>query len=314
MNKSETISREENIRCRLCICEAVEYFREGLKPFVELRLQTAYWPNWIPKVNAIIDEKNKKKGPNDPRISRLRVDGKGKKIHWDSRSLLKAIDLTFDTAFQGEFQCTQYQVKSLLDRLNDFSHEKKFRPKEAKLTRNGMEYKPKPMLQGMEYILKAVNALNEAKLVNGVLRRLVDESSATSRQSDETESPMEAGENMSKLEAVRLAVQCGVSLADTRFANINQSRPDLWWLDIPVKKIRHEEDITLLLYDCRMHKLHCLQVPTVYFRENRVGLDERMVSGVPKIGLYLSTDKGDLFRDKRGKGKIPFAQFKHGEC
>ena len=179
MTKSETISREENIRCRLCICEAVEYFREGLRLFVPLRLESACGPNWIPKVNDRIDEENKKKGIKRQRTSRLRVSTNGKKVQWDSRSLLKAIHFTFKDAFQEEFECTQYRVTWLWKQLNGFSHEKSFYFKGTELT-----------LKGMEYILKAAKSLEKAKLVEGVRRRLVDESPAVLPPIDKPRSPM----------------------------------------------------------------------------------------------------------------------------
>ena len=301
MTKSETISREENIRCRLCICEAVEYFREGLRLFVPLRLESACGPNWIPKVNDRIDEENKKKGIKRQRTSRLRVSTNGKKVQWDSRSLLKAIHFTFKDAFQEEFECTQYRVTWLWKQLNGFSHEKSFYFKGTELT-----------LKGMEYILKAAKSLEQAKLVEGVRRRLVDESPAVLTPSDKPRSPMEAGQSMSKPEARRHAQRCGVSLADIRFANINRTKPSVWFFHIPLKNIQREGDITLLLYDNRNSKLHCLQVPTAYFKQNQPKL--RVRDDKDCISLELSTGKPDLFRDTIGKGRISFAQFHRGEC
>ena len=163
-SESKALRFAENIKCRLCICETVEYLRGGLRPFVPLRLKSACGPNWILKVNDRIDEENKKKGPKDQRIPLLRVYKNGN-VQWDSRSLLKAIHFTFKDAFQEEFECPQYRVTRLWRQLNAFSHEKPFDFEETKHT-----------LQGMEYILKAVKALEQAKLVDGVLQRLTSES------------------------------------------------------------------------------------------------------------------------------------------
>ena len=125
---------------------------------------------------------------------------------------------------------------------------------------------------------------------------------------------------ITKTEARRRALGCGISLTDMRFANIVGS-PSLlvWFLDIPVENTQREGNITLLLYDNRdkKDKLHCLQVPTSHFHKNRSGLIEQMAQGRRKFRIRLSADKNDRhkkFCDTWGKGRISFAQFHRGEC
>ena len=118
---------------------------------------------------------------------------------------------------------------------------------------------------------------------------------------------------ISKSEARRHAQQCGITVtSDMRFANINSTVQTVWWLYIPTKIIRREGDVTILLYDNRNGKLHYLQVPTSHFKENRDRWKTRKSDG--RIKLELSTQEGDLFRDRCSEGKISFAQFHRGEC
>ena len=224
-SEDEALRFAENIRCRLCICEAVEYLREGLRPFVEMRLELAYGSKWMPKVIAVIERENEEKGQESQKIAPLLVDKK-RRIKWDSRSLLKTIRFTFEKAFKTDFDAKDhFEVILLRNRLNDFFHENPFSLKETKLT-----------IKRMESLLVKIADLEQAKLVDGVLQRLTSESPADLPPIDKPRSPMEAGQSMSKPEARRHAQQCGVSLADIRFANINRTKPSVWFFHIPLKK------------------------------------------------------------------------------
>src|SRR5215216_952525 len=56
---------------------------------------------------------------------------------------------------------------------------------------------------------------------------------------------------------------------NTHFSNINASK-DVWWFDIPLKKVNPGADrmLHLLLYDHRSREIHHLRVPTTYIRDN----------------------------------------------
>jgi hypothetical protein len=98
-------------------------------------------------------------------------------------------------------------------------------------------------------------------------------------------------------------------LQSTHFANVN-ARKDVWWFDIPVSKIESSayEHIHLLLYDRHSDRLHHLQVPVKYFRQNLARLVVRQDRGT--ISLELSSNNSKLFRDVRPTGdSVEFRQF-----
>ena len=127
------------------------------------------------------------------------------------------------------------------------------------------------------------------------------------------ESPSMRG-RLQKTEAIaRMNKAYGTDVLTSRtahFANINKSK-DVWWFDIPLRKISSPvtaDALDLLVYDYRDDQLYHLRVPTEFIRKNLRELVVRSDKEV--ISLELSADKAELFRDLRSKGgKIMFAQF-----
>jgi hypothetical protein len=84
-----------------------------------------------------------------------------------------------------------------------------------------------------------------------------------------------------------------------------------WWLEIPVVKIDHDatREIHLL---CQAEEeasdFHYLKVPVDYFRERLPRLDVRANGTI--VSLFLSAESRNLFTDVRGKGTVPFGQFR----
>ena len=136
--------------------------------------------------------------------------------------------------------------------------------------------------------------------------------------SDEPENHgVQKADEMNRTKARDRAEQCEISVAATMcYAKITwQGNNPNWWFDLLVVKTEREGNITLLLYDHRIDKLHYLQVPTSHFRKNRSQLYEgETAQGRPIFRVHLSTDKGDWLCDIFGEGKISFAQFHRGKC
>jgi hypothetical protein len=101
---------------------------------------------------------------------------------------------------------------------------------------------------------------------------------------------------------------------NTHFANINHG-DDVWWLDIPLKKVRvpaAEDSLHLLLYDFRTRKLHHLRVPTLFLRDNSNNTKLFVRVRKDTIHLHLWANRADhkFFQDvKVHKGGLHFAQF-----
>ena len=161
------------------------------------------------------------------------------------------------------------------------------------------------------------NTVNNRKVAIRAYLKMVAKYGLRAHPLDKSEnSDGQKSGRISKTEARRRAQQCGIAVtSDMRFANITGSpRSLVWFLDIPSENLQREGDITLLLYDNRNSKLHCLQVPTSHFHENHHGLIEQMAQGRLKFRIRLSASKNDRFCDIMGKGKVSFAQFHHGKC
>ncbi len=91
------------------------------------------------------------------------------------------------------------------------------------------------------------------------------------------------------------------------FSNINASK-DVWWFDIPLKKLSSHTEINLLLYDDKTDTIHHLRVPIEYLKSNLDKLHVREDKDC--ISLELSTEEYMLFKDIRPKsGKLNFSQF-----
>ena len=115
-------------------------------------------------------------------------------------------------------------------------------------------------------------------------------------------------------EARRRAEESEIPVATAMcYAKITwQGSKQVWWFDLPVDKTEGKGKVTLLLYDQRIDKLHCLQVPKNYFGKNlnpEKTSDDRF-----KFRPHLSTD--GLFCNKRKKcgGDISFKKFPRREC
>ena len=84
-----------------------------------------------------------------------------------------------------------------------------------------------------------------------------------------------------------------------------------WWLEIPIAKVHDptNQEIHLL---CQTEEndsdFHYLKVPVQYFRDQLPKLDLR--EGDTIISLFLSAESRNLFTDVRGKGTVPFRQFR----
>lgn len=98
----------------------------------------------------------------------------------------------------------------------------------------------------------------------------------------------------------------------TLFANINAGK-DVWWYDIPLRKIAGNcyEFLDFLAFDHRTCELHYLHIPVEFFRTNLSKLVIR--SDKETISLELSARGSELFQDVRPTGgKVHFSQFNAG--
>jgi len=91
------------------------------------------------------------------------------------------------------------------------------------------------------------------------------------------------------------------------FSNINACK-DVWWFDIPLKKLSSHIEINLLVYDYKARVIHHLCVPINYLKTR---LDKLHIREDRKcISLELSTEEYMLFKDIRPRsGKLNFSQY-----
>jgi hypothetical protein len=95
--------------------------------------------------------------------------------------------------------------------------------------------------------------------------------------------------------------------SNTNFANINVAK-DVWWFDIPLKKLSSHTKINLLLHDYKKHIMYHLCIPIEYFKSNMDMLHVRKEKDC--ISIELSTEEYMLFKDIRPQsGKLRFDQF-----
>lgn len=85
------------------------------------------------------------------------------------------------------------------------------------------------------------------------------------------------------------------------------TKDSAWWVQIPWSAVRAGKAIHIVL-EAAPHSadLRYLQVPAAYFREHERGL---AIQEPDKISLFLAADPECEFEDRRGSGRIPFAQF-----
>ncbi|MGA7260489.1 MAG: hypothetical protein WA709_01550 [Stellaceae bacterium] len=125
-----------------------------------------------------------------------------------------------------------------------------------------------------------------------------------------------AEEKMTRECAIRHGNQRCTSAAmqghNTHFSNINTSK-DVWWLDIPKRKIEQPstDALHLLLCDDRLgeQRFYHLQVPISYLQKNI--RDFRIRDDTDKIHLELAIAGSNIFQDVIGPGLVRFAQFRH---
>ncbi len=82
---------------------------------------------------------------------------------------------------------------------------------------------------------------------------------------------------------------------------------DAWWIQIPLDRLDKVTSLDLLLEKKPgVDDFHHLRVPT---RELQAELGGLAVVGDETISLFLSAEPRDLFRDRRGSGKVRFAKW-----
>jgi hypothetical protein len=82
-----------------------------------------------------------------------------------------------------------------------------------------------------------------------------------------------------------------------------------WWLEIPRSVIENSQSNYLHLL-CQVapdsSKFNYLRVPAEFFRRN---LSKLAVRDNGRVSLFLCAEPADLFVEKRGSGRLPFASF-----
>ena len=85
-----------------------------------------------------------------------------------------------------------------------------------------------------------------------------------------------------------------------------------WWHEVPEAAWGGVDDGFVYLL-CQKpwdeRDFFCLKVPSRYFKDHAKDLSESETG----FRLHLSADGSTRFRDERGEGKVPFAQFLIGE-
>ncbi|QQX80298.1 hypothetical protein JK628_23025 [Shewanella sp. KX20019] len=111
---------------------------------------------------------------------------------------------------------------------------------------------------------------------------------------------------MNKREAIDLAnnqYNASLTTSNTHFSNINQTK-SVWWLEIPISKIKLDTltDINLLLKD--KQALHWLKVSTAFLKGNLQGFKVRDNKGVICLELDINT-----FYNIVGPARVSFKPF-----
>ena len=86
------------------------------------------------------------------------------------------------------------------------------------------------------------------------------------------------------------------------------NKKHVWWIEVPINVIetKSRNDINLICQKSLDENVfYYLQVPKKYFLDNLQLLYIRD----EKISIYLSAEKGNLFIEQRGSGKVDFKQF-----
>ena len=78
-----------------------------------------------------------------------------------------------------------------------------------------------------------------------------------------------------------------------------------WWHRVPTVKVDGEGTIVLACARREGKGFHVLAIPSKWIREHSADL--RVRSGA--YDLYISAEKDDLYRERRGPGEVDLAQF-----
>jgi hypothetical protein len=264
------------------------HLQRGLTPFVEARMKARHGADWL-------HHARRAEGSSGAALDEYGL----------LQTMLGNWREVFDEAFgrNEKHRVRDFTSTALAARHAAYHREKPIKDNEA------LRY-----LDAMLELLAAVKAPQEEV---AELKRLYDEQRRSGLSTPDRDRPEPLPpppppvENMNPAEARRRVNQrCKLAVLDrnnTHFANIGQARPDIWWLNIPLKKVegpQAKEIIHLLLYNDLSDQLYHLRVPTSYFREN-LGKLSRLRE---QIDLYLSTDNSTLFQDKHDS-KCPFQHF-----
>jgi Swt1-like HEPN len=265
------------------------HLRRGLSPFVKACMVARHGANWLHYAS--------------------RAQGASPGTALDEYGLLKTMLDNWREVFDESFgRSEKHRVRNFTSMALEARHAA-YHLSEPIQDNEALRY-----LDAMHQLVTAVKASEDDVRE---LKRLYDEqrhSGLSAPDAPETEAPPPPppNENMNPAEARRRVNQrCKLAVLDrnnTHFANINKTRRDIWWLDIPLEKVegpRAEEIINLLLYNDLSNKLYHLRVPTSYLRENLIKLKKLR----DQIDLWLSTDKSKLFEDERSK-----CRFQHLLC
>jgi hypothetical protein len=101
----------------------------------------------------------------------------------------------------------------------------------------------------------------------------------------------------------------GGHLVTSKFYTPEESRTkdQAWWVQVPWSAVRAGKTIHIVLEaKPRSLELRHLQVPAIYFIEHERHLSFQTAE---TLSLFLAADEHELFVDRRGPGRIPFAQF-----
>ena len=101
----------------------------------------------------------------------------------------------------------------------------------------------------------------------------------------------------------------GGQLVTSKFYTPEESwtKDQAWWIKVPRAAIRAGKTIHIVLEaGPQSTELRHLMVPAAYFVEHERSLS---VQEPDQFSLFLGADAHDLFVDRRGPGRVPFAQF-----
>ena len=81
---------------------------------------------------------------------------------------------------------------------------------------------------------------------------------------------------------------------------------DAWWITIPLTAVEQEGEVHLVCEQPGTAGFRYLRVPTAFLRRHLNGFS---LLHDTRINLFLSAERKDEFTDRRGPGRLSFAQF-----